>query len=70
MTKTLQLQFGTATGKNVMLTVEEPKESLTRNEIEAGMEAIISSNVFQVDGAALTSIKGAKVEERNVSEII
>lgn len=70
MTKTLQLQFGTATGKNVMLTVEEPKESLTRNEIEAGMEAIISSNVFQVDGAALTSIKGAKVVERNVSEII
>ncbi|MEK4485956.1 DUF2922 domain-containing protein [Psychrobacillus sp. FSL H8-0484] len=70
MTKTLQLQFGTAAGKNVMLTVEEPKDSLTRNEIETGMQAIITSNVFQVDGAALTSIKSAKVVERNISEII
>ncbi|WP_342597969.1 DUF2922 domain-containing protein [Psychrobacillus sp. FSL H8-0483] len=70
MAKTLQLQFGTTAGKSVMLTVEEPKDSLTRDEIETGMEVIITSNVFQVDGAALTSIKSAKVVERNISEII
>ena len=40
MAKTLQLQFGAANGKSLMLTVDEPKESLTQVEIQAGMNAV------------------------------
>lgn len=70
MAKILQLQFEAANGKNLTLSVDDPKESLTPTEVEAGMEAVISSNVFHVDGAPLTLVKSAKVIDRNVTSII
>ncbi|MFJ8064561.1 DUF2922 domain-containing protein [Psychrobacillus sp. NPDC096426] len=70
MAKTLQLQFEAANGKNITISVDEPKESLTSEEIQTGMDTIISSNVFQVEGAPLALVKSAKVVERNVITII
>ncbi|SES11925.1 DUF2922 domain-containing protein [Psychrobacillus sp. OK032] len=70
MAKTLQLQFEAANGKNITISVDEPKESLTSTEIQTGMNAIISSNVFQLEGAPLALAKTAKVVEQNVTTII
>lgn len=70
MAKSLQLQFETANGKRVSLSVDDPKETLTEAEIEAGMQAIIASNVFHVEGNPLATVRSAKVVERNVTEII
>ena len=70
MAKTLQLQFGTDNGKEMTLSVDDPRANLTRQEIESGMQSIINSNAFHVDSFSLTVIKGAKVVERNVDEII
>lgn len=70
MAKTLQLNFSTATGKNVMLTVDEPREDLTAPEIEAVMQDIITSGVFEVDGSPLDTAKNARIVERNVTEIV
>jgi hypothetical protein len=70
MAKTLQLNFSTATGKNVMLTVDEPREDLTAAEIEAAMQEIITSGVFEVDGSPLETAKNARIVERNVTEIV
>ncbi|MFC5588911.1 DUF2922 domain-containing protein [Sporosarcina soli] len=70
MAKTLQLNFSTATGKNVVLTVDEPREDLTAPEIEATMQEIITSGVFEVDGSPLETAKNARIVERNVTEIV
>lgn len=70
MTKILQLQFETAQGKNVTISVDEPKTNLTETEIQNGMLAIIASNAFQSDGSPLAAIKSAKVVDRTVTEII
>lgn len=70
MAKTLQLNFSTASGKNVMLTVDEPREDLTAPEIEAVMQDIITSGVFEVDGSPLETAKNARIVERNVTEIV
>lgn len=70
MVKILQLQFEAANGKNLTLSVDDPKESLTPTEVKAGMEAVISSNVFHVNAAPLTLVKSAKVIDRNVTSII
>ncbi|MEI4768097.1 DUF2922 domain-containing protein [Psychrobacillus sp. FJAT-51614] len=70
MAKTLQLQFETDNGKLLMVTVDNPKETLTETEIQAGMAAIIASNVFHIGGKPLSAVKSAKVVERNVSQII
>ncbi|WP_391209477.1 DUF2922 domain-containing protein [Psychrobacillus sp. L4] len=70
MAKSLQLQFETASGKRLLVTVDDPKESLTSKEIEDGMEAIVSSNVFHVEGTPLSIVKSARIVERNVTQII
>lgn len=70
MAKTLQLHFEAANGKNITISVDEPKDSLTTEEILTGMDAIISSNVFHVGGSPLVLGTNAKVIERNVTTII
>ena len=70
MAKTLQLNFSTAAGKNVMLTVDEPRADLTESDIETAMQDIIASGVFEVEGAPLATSKGARIVERNVTELV
>ena len=70
MAKTLQLNFNTASGKKVSLTVDEPRADLTPQSIEAAMQEIIAANVFEINGAALASVAGARVIERNVTELV
>ncbi len=70
MAKTLQLNFTTAKGKQTSLTVDEPKAGLTPAEVEAAMQEIINSQVFQVDGSFLATVKGARIIERTVEDLV
>ncbi|WP_203332959.1 DUF2922 domain-containing protein [Planococcus beigongshangi] len=66
MAKTLELIFETSAGKAVVLAVEEPREDLSSQELAAGMQTIITQNIFEVEGAPFALAKGARVIERNV----
>jgi len=70
MAKTLQLNFNTASGKRVSLTVDEPRADLTPQSIEAAMQEIIAANVFEINGAPLATVASARVIERNVTELV
>jgi hypothetical protein len=70
MSKTLQLNFGTASGKKVMLTVDEPRQDLTAQEVNTAMQEIISANLFEVEGFPLDVALSARIVERNVTELI
>ncbi|MBO0603396.1 DUF2922 domain-containing protein [Sporosarcina sp. E16_3] len=70
MAKTLQLNFNTASGKKVSLTVDEPRADLTPQSIEAAMQEIIAANVFEINGAPLATAGSARVIERNVTELV
>ncbi|WP_318617977.1 DUF2922 domain-containing protein [Sporosarcina sp. YIM B06819] len=69
MAKVLQLNFSTAAGKKVMLTVDEPRTDLTALAVETAMQEIIASGVFVVEGSPLETSKGARIVERNVTEL-
>lgn len=43
MAKTLQLNFGTSGGKKMMLTVDEPREDLTAEEVSTAMQEVINA---------------------------
>ncbi len=66
MAKTLELIFETSAGKDVVLSVEEPRETLTALELATGMQTIITQNIFEVEGSPFAIAKGARVVERNV----
>lgn len=69
MTKTLQLTFQTTGDKKVTLTVDEPKEDITKEEVEATMDEIIEAGLFEVEDHPFASAVSAKIVEREVTEL-
>ncbi|MTT32361.1 DUF2922 family protein [Terrilactibacillus sp. BCM23-1] len=67
--KTLQLQFENTTGGTVSLTLDNPVEPVNPAAIQAAQAAIISQNVFTSTGGDYVKVKGAKIIERNVTDI-
>lgn len=70
MTKVLQLNFATAEGKKMMLTVDSPRTDLTTQIVEAAMQEIISTNVFEFDEYPLATAVSARIIERNVTNLV
>jgi len=70
MSKTLQLNFVTASGKKMMLTVDEPRDDITTEEVESAMSEIISSGAFVIEDLPLESAIGARVVERTITTYI
>ena len=50
----LDLIFKNATGKKVVLNIEEPKSGLTKAEIDAAMQVVVTNNVFHTSGGDIT----------------
>mgnify|MGYP002627387076 FL=1 len=46
----LELIFKNAAGKKYTINVEEPKEGITKAEIDAAMQVIVENNVFNTSG--------------------
>ncbi|HEY4552987.1 MAG TPA: DUF2922 domain-containing protein [Bacillaceae bacterium] len=69
--KTLELSFMTASGKTARISIENPVEPAEPAAVQAAMEEIIASSVFfDSEGALYESVKGARLVERNVTDII
>lgn len=46
----LDLVFRNAAGKKVTLNIEEPKNGVTKAEIDAAMQVVVANNVFNTSG--------------------
>lgn len=69
MAKVLEMLFDTAAGKKFTISVDEPREDLTGEEVDSGMQALLTTNAFYADGANLVSAYQARIVERNVTEL-
>ncbi|WP_064093580.1 DUF2922 domain-containing protein [Rossellomorea aquimaris] len=70
MTKTLELQFSTETGKVATVSIDHPKEPIDSAAVKSVMTNIISSNVFQSSKGRFITVKGARLLERNVTDYV
>lgn len=69
VTKRLVLSFQNAAGRTSSISVSNPRESLTADEVKQVMNQVISSNVFQTNGGDLVAIGGARVVAQDVTEL-
>lgn len=69
MAKVLEMQFDTFDGKKFTISVDEPRADLTPLEVETGMQALLASNAFHVNGGNLVSASDARIVERTVTEL-
>ncbi|MBL4954647.1 DUF2922 domain-containing protein [Neobacillus sp. OS1-32] len=68
MAKTLELQFGTDSGKMARISVDNPKEPIDEALVKQAMEQIIAADIFFTSSGKFAVAKGARVIDRNVTE--
>ena len=55
ITKKLIMTFKSSDDKKVSISVDNPREDLTENEIKEAMDTIIDKNIFSPNGGSLVS---------------
>ncbi len=67
-TKKLVMTFKTNDDKKVSLSVDNPREDITENEIKSAMELIVSKNVFAPNGSDIVAVVEAKIVITDTTE--
>jgi len=70
MDRSLELIFKNQAGKNARLSIKDPREDLTPQEVEALMNDIIAKNIFETPGGDLVEIVGARLVQKDVLDLI
>ncbi|MCX7781208.1 MAG: DUF2922 domain-containing protein [Negativicutes bacterium] len=61
MTKTLEMVFRDAFGKETIIRLADPKDGLTQAEVLTAMETIIAKNIFATKGGDLAQAVEARI---------
>ena len=67
LNRKLVMTFKTTDDKKVSLTVDNPREDLTEEEVKTAMELIKEKNIFAPGGADLASLVSAQVVETDTT---
>lgn len=69
MKKTLEMAFRNQSGKEIRLSLPDPKTDLTRTQVETVMQTIISKNIFTSKGGDLTQIVDVRLRSSDTSSL-
>lgn len=70
MTKTLELVFRNASGKEVTVSVAEPKADLTKAQVDVVMQDIVAKNIFSTTGGDLVQVVDARIRTRDAISLV
>ena len=70
MTKTLEMTFKDTAGKNVMISILNPKDGLTLTQVDAIMQDIIAKNIFATTNGDLVDAVEAKIRVVDVTVLV
>lgn len=69
-TKTLELKFKTAEGKNRNLSLKNPVTDLAADDVKSAMQTIVDTDAFEVKGVnPYSGLDSARYIERTVTDI-
>jgi len=67
--KTLELVFKNQSNRKSVISLDEPRDNLTADEVRAVMQDILAKNIFNTSGGDLIQIEGARIISREVTEL-
>lgn len=67
-TRVLYMTFKNALGNSCTISIEDPKEDITEQQIKDYMDLVIQKNIFQPKGHDLTTAVSAKIVDANTVE--
>lgn len=69
MKKVLAMNFKTGLGRNMRITLDDPKEDVTPEEIKDTMDLMIEKNLFNVEGG-IAEIGSASIVTTQTQEVV
>ena len=66
--KKLMMTFKTDEDKNISISIDDPRENVTEQEIQNAMNIILNNDIFAPNGETLISLVGAKIVETGTTE--
>ena len=66
--KKLMMTFKTDEDKNISISLDDPRENVTEQEIHDVMNIILNNDIFAPNGETLVSLVGAKIVETGTTE--
>ncbi|MCF6136814.1 DUF2922 domain-containing protein [Pseudalkalibacillus berkeleyi] len=69
MAKQIELLFENEEGGTVRISLEEPVEPVDTLALNSAMDKIISDNALISSGGDLVAKRGARIVERNVTDV-
>lgn len=66
--KKLVMTFKNEVGKEVSISIEDPKDDLTEQQIKTAMELIVEKNIFKKNNYAFVSTVKAEVVNTQTTE--
>ena len=67
-TKKLVMVFKNSVGKNVSISIDDPKDNITETEIKTTMELIVEKNIFKKNDYAFVEAVEAKIVTNDTTE--
>ena len=67
-TKKLVMVFKNSVGKNVSISIDDPKDNITETEIKTTMELIVEKNIFKKNDYAFVEAVEAKIVTPDTTE--
>ena len=59
--KKLLMTFKTTDDRKISLSIDDPREDITEDEIKTAMELVVAKNIFAPGGSDIESIVDAKI---------
>lgn len=69
MAKSLKMIFQTEAGKTATLSLAEPKDGLTKAEVQTALDEMVGKKAITVGGAPITGVKDFYVLSSERSEL-
>ncbi len=69
MSRTLQMVFRNAQGRNTTLSVADPQVDLEAAEVSAAMDEVLDANIFNTTGGDIISKVRAQIVDRQVETL-
>lgn len=68
-TTVLEMFFEDAYGGTAKLSIDNPRPDLIPSEVQNAMQNIISLNLFSTKNGPITTIKGAQVVTKTITDV-
>lgn len=68
-TKVLELQFVSIAGRRFTISLNDPKEGLTEEEVRTAMDQVVAINAFRTTTGDIGASVGARIITRHIATV-